>query len=234
MRSITDRLTPSIKWLLIANVFVYFFYVFVKDARPWIALHLALGPGFFSGEIWQPISSLFVHVSPLFFFNLIGLWFVGASVEGAVGTRRFWGVFLGAGLVSNLAIAFSSHVMPHYAMSIHKEGCGYAVLALFVAQGRIFGRTPGRIVGNIYLQARTIAIIFVVWALLVNASQRDWPGVIGTVVTTAIGFFGATPGGWTVLRNFFANARDVSRARRLRRRFGVIDGGDRPSKKYVN
>jgi glycerol kinase len=56
----------------------------------------------------------------------------------------------------------------------------------------------------------------------------------GLAVAVAVGFFGAASGGFTELRTFFAQARDVAKARRMRRRFGVIEGGGRRPKKYVN
>jgi membrane associated rhomboid family serine protease len=188
--------------------------------------HLALGPGLFSGEIWQPVTSLFFHVDPLsFIFNLIGLWFVGATIERTQGRRRFIALFSTAGVLSNLAIAAVSQLSQRPAVS---TGCSYAVLALFVAFGRVFGGAQTQVFGGLYLRARTLAIIFVVWAAVMNLVQGDWAGLAGTVVTTAVGYFVGAPGGlqeaWAALK-----------ARRHRRRYRVIEGGGgRPRKKYMN
>jgi hypothetical protein len=47
-------------------------------------------------------------------------------------------------------------------------------------------------------------------------------------VATAVGYFGAAPGG-------FDGLRDALKVRRLRRRYRVIDGGaGRPPKNYMN
>jgi len=52
-----------------------------------------------------------------------------------------------------------------------------------------------------------------------------WPGV---VVASGAGYLGGGPGG---LRELWLTMK----ARRLRRRFGVFEGGrERPSKKYMN
>ena len=55
-----------------------------------IETHLALGPAALLGrpvpELWQLVTSLFVHLEPWsFFFNMLGLWFVGATIERQLG-----------------------------------------------------------------------------------------------------------------------------------------------------
>src|SRR4051812_23541132 len=89
MRPITERLSPVIKFLVIADALLYAFYIFVEKAQPFFDQHLALTLATLSGEAWQPLTSLFVHVRFItFLFNVIGLWFVGATIEHQVGTRR--------------------------------------------------------------------------------------------------------------------------------------------------
>ena len=191
---INERLTPTIKAFVVANAFIYFFYVFVRQARPLMEAHLVLGPGFLAGEVWQVLTSLFVNLNPLgFFFNLVGLWFIGAMIEKIRGTRRFVMLFLGAGVLANLAIAavwrLRSGGPPFY-----DDGCWNAVLALYVVFGRIHGRAQTRVFGGLYLQAQTLAIIFVVWAVA-NLARGDWGGLAGTAVASAVGYFGGAPGG---------------------------------------
>ena len=70
--------------------------------------------------------------------------------------------------------------------------------------------------------------------MAIISAQGDWHLLAGLAVAVIVGFFGAAPGGLTAIRTFLAQARDISRARRLRRRFGVIEGGERRPKKYVN
>jgi hypothetical protein len=86
----------------------------------------------------------------------------------------------------------------------------------------------------IFLQARYLMLIMVGWMVAASVAQGNWPALAGLAAALAVGYFGAGPGGWTEIRTFLANARDLGRARRLRRRFGVIEGGERRPKKYVN
>jgi membrane associated rhomboid family serine protease len=227
---IANRLTPTITAFVIAYAVLYFFYVFVQEARGPMAAHLAVGPGLFRGELWQPLTALFVHFDlGGFIFNTIGLWFVGAMIERTQGTRRFLTLFLGAGVLANLAIAGVNHLRL-YEAGYAFDGSSLAVLALFVAIGRIYGRAPMQVLGGLFLQARVLALIFVGWAVVADLYRRNWALLAGTLVATAVGYFAGAPGG---LRELY----DLFRARKLRRRYRVLDGGApraRAPKKYWN
>jgi membrane associated rhomboid family serine protease len=225
---IIERLTPTIKALVLVNVVVYVFYVFARPARSFMVAHLGLGPGLFAGEIWQPVTALFFHTSLLFVLNIIGLWFVGAALEKMRGTRPFLALFLGSGVLANLAIAGVSHLRAFEADQIRTEGCSYAVLALFVAFGRLLGRQQTRVLWNLFMPARTLAMVFVGLALLISLAQGDFGGVAGVLVASGAGYLGGGPGG---LRELWLTLK----SRRLRRRYRVYEGGrERPSKKYMN
>src|SRR3954447_15100977 len=110
---IAERLTPAIKAMVIADALIFFFYVFAKSLQGPMREHLGLGPGLFRGEVWQPVTALFVHFDPIgFLFNMVGLWFVGAFIEREHGTRRFLALFFASGILANLAIAGLSYRGP--------------------------------------------------------------------------------------------------------------------------
>ncbi len=195
MDTVASRMTPAIKALVIANTAVYLMYVFVKEIRPVMLEHLAVGESMLH-EPWQPITALFVHFDPLsFVLNLVGLWFVGAFIERTQGTRRF--VYGARGVYA---------------------GTSGAVLALFVAFARIYGPAPTQVLGTLYLKAHHLAMIFVGWAIIADLLRRDLASLAGTLVVTAVGYVLAAPGG-------LREAYDTFRARRLRQRYKVIDGG---------
>ncbi len=84
---------------------------------------LALTPEFHRGAwmssiarwCWQVFSFQFLHGSPMhLFLNCLSLYFVGPSVEQALGSRRFWKLFIfsgaGGGLLQVLLVnLFSNH-----------------------------------------------------------------------------------------------------------------------------
>src|SRR5216110_469434 len=136
-RRVNDYLTPTVKALVIADAAVYLFFVLVPPSRAFIEAHLTLTPGFFAGELWQPITALFVHLDFLnFLFNLIGLWSVGSTIDRARGTRRFLTLFFVTGVLANLAIAAFYRHYPAAPVSLH-DGAMFSVVALFVANARI-------------------------------------------------------------------------------------------------
>ena len=243
MRSITDRLTPAVKVIFTAMVVIFLFYIVVRQSRPFMEAHLVLGSRFFAGELWQPVTSLFVHIDFIgFFFGVLGLWFIGPFIEGQYGRRRFFILFFGGGIASNVAMAVVYFLLLSKTGLLTKlgpipftDGCWLATTSLFVAIGRLVGRQPMQMWPiPISFQARYLVFILLGFEVAMAASRRDVGALTGIAVAIAVGFFGAAPGGMSVLRSVFANARDAAKVRRLRRRFGVIDGGDRPSKKYVN
>src|SRR5437868_6156994 len=100
---ITARLTPTIKTIVVVLSTMFAFYLFVPASHPILA-RLVVGTRLLH-EPWQAVTGLFVHFSPLqFIFSLIGLWFVGATLEGMLGRRQFLVLYLGSGILANIAV----------------------------------------------------------------------------------------------------------------------------------
>jgi membrane associated rhomboid family serine protease len=229
MRPIVERLSPTIRNIVIAEAVVFSLYVMVASLRERITSHLALGPRLFAGEVWQLLTSLFVHTNALnFIFTMIGLWFVGATIERVFGRRRFLLLFFGTGLVANLVLA---GLMFLSGMPLPNEGCGDSVLALFVAFGVAYGRTPARVFGPLVLQARVLAWVFIGWAVLSLLFQlpASWPYLVATLIAQGVAYLLAG-GKLGVVSEFFAGLQGKPRAK-----FDVLDGGRRKDRnKYVN
>jgi membrane associated rhomboid family serine protease len=214
MDAITARLTPTIKKIVIVLTTSFVAYLFAGPARA-LFTYIALGPRVFHGQPWQLLTGLVIEVDPIvFLFNLLGLWFTGAMVERSLGTRRFLVLFLAAGVLSNVAIAATSQLWGWQP----PVGCWLAVHALFVAFARIFDREEMMIVPGLFVRARHIGIFWVVFALFMSAIRGDYPFVVGVVVSSITGFLLAGRGG-------LKEAFDTFRARRLRQRYKVLDGG---------
>ena len=231
----TGRLTPTIKTLIVVDTVIYLFYVVVRQSREFMEMHLALSAFIFRGELWQPVTSLFVHLDFLgFLFGMVGLWFIGGIIEKTQGTRRCATLFLAAGVLANLVIAGGFLLLGSARLSFD-DGTTFGTTALFVAFGRLYGRQSAQIWPiPISIQARYLVVILTGFLAAAFVTRGDWPHLAGLAVAVAVGFLGAAAGGLTELRTFFAHARDVAKARRMRRRFGVIEGGGRRPKKYVN
>ena len=228
-RPIIGRLSPAIRALLIAQVALYAVYLLVRPLRPMMALHLAISPRFFAGEYWQLVTATFLHLDPqALLYSVLGIWWAASDVERAQGTRRMVALFLVAGILTNLVVAMVSRHM--YGEVVIYGGASFAVIALFVAYGRIYDRTSANLFGVFSVQARYIAIAFVCWDVVMALAGPavDWTSLAGIATATVVGYFGATPGGLDGLW-------DALKIRRLRRRYRVIEGGaGRPPKNYMN
>jgi membrane associated rhomboid family serine protease len=227
-RPIAARLTPSVKTIVIAQACIYFFYVFVRGARVPMERHLAIGPGLFAGEVWQPLTSLFVNIDFLgFVFALIGLTFVGAFVERAEGTRRFFAFFVIAGVLANVTLAGVWRLRGGGPIP-YSDGPGFSTLAMFVAFARLHGRTQAQLWPLPFaVQARYLVLIIIGWFVAMSVANGNWPALPALAVTCLVGYLGAGP----------LNLRQAwlaYKARRLRSQYRVLEGGRKPKKKYLN
>lgn len=75
--------------------------VYIKASiDPYLAL---TREGILSGWIWQLLTFQFLHGSTLhLIFNLLGLWFLGRSVEQVLGRSRFVLAYFGSGIVGGV------------------------------------------------------------------------------------------------------------------------------------
>ena len=227
MRPITERLSPTIRNLVIAEAVLFGLYIMAAPLRLPITTHLALGPMFAVGQYWQPATALFVHLDLWsFVFDLIGLWFVDATIERTLGRRRFLIIFFGAGLAANVAMALLMTVLQWPGIY---AGCGDCVLAIFVALGVLFGRSEVRVFGTLVLQARVLTYVLVGMSVLSALLQRAWPSLAGTLVAVGMGYFlsgGKTGPILNVLTRWTRRRRNV---------LEVLEGGrGKRGKKYVN
>ncbi|MGI8422280.1 MAG: rhomboid family intramembrane serine protease, partial [Gaiellaceae bacterium] len=60
------------------------------------------GPAVANGDWWRLITSAFLHGGLLHIaFNMLALWWLGSSVELALGSRRYLGLYLASGLAGS-------------------------------------------------------------------------------------------------------------------------------------
>jgi membrane associated rhomboid family serine protease len=226
-RPVQDRLSPTITALVVVNALLFALYAVVKPSQAFIDAHLVLGPAALLArpipEVWQVVTSLFFHIDLWsFFFNLLGLWFVGATIERQLGRTRFLMLFLIPAVLGNLVMAGLMLIPGH---GERFAGSGLAVLALFVAFGRLYDRTPARILGGLVLEARTLTLILVAFALLADLLRGSMVALGGDVVALLTGYV-LSGGRGAGLRELFTRFG----RRGSKRRFSVVDGG-RPGSK---
>src|SRR5689334_4567418 len=84
-------LTRGVKWLGGITLAVSILVVTLGFRGDALRVRVHFSPGeFFRGSFWTPLTYTFLNPEPLsLLFGLLGLWFVGASLERMWGTRRF-------------------------------------------------------------------------------------------------------------------------------------------------
>jgi len=106
MRMRFPKLTPVVKWLLIANISIYVVSV-LTSLGPFIYDWFRLDTTSLSRalQIWRLISYQFLHDPRLIFhiiFNMLGLYFLGPTLERHWGSKRFLIFYLGCGVAGGL------------------------------------------------------------------------------------------------------------------------------------
>jgi membrane associated rhomboid family serine protease len=145
-------ITRTVKWLVIINVAVWFFGV-------WVAQRFFLPPnslfalfGLIPVQtlehfwLWQPVTYMFLHASnPMhILFNMLTLWMFGSELEMKWGRQFFLSYYficgIGAAILYVVALAtycFFSHDMLPLGEPV--VGASGAIYGLLVAYGMIYG-----------------------------------------------------------------------------------------------
>lgn len=215
-------MTPGIKYLIIANVLV-FFSVFISRGA-WTYM-FGLTPHYVvqSFAIWQLVTYLFVHASFWhIFFNMLILWMFGAELEQQWGTREFLKYYffcgIGAGLIT-LACNWNS-----VSTTVGASGAVFGVLLAFGL------RFPDRrILFMFILPMKTIHMVLVLVLLEVYYLWSQPNDGIGHMA-----HLGGLICGFLYLRKYRSINRlfDDLRWRRARKKFRIIspeeEESDRP------
>ncbi len=117
--------------------------------------------GLVRGELWRFLTPIFVHIGVIhFFFNSMGLYYIGYQLERILGPRWFLLVYLGAGIFGNIASAVTS-----VAMSAGASGALFGLLGSGYVLENLVGRRIEEVTGRrprrrIYAGMVVINIIF--------------------------------------------------------------------------
>jgi membrane associated rhomboid family serine protease len=133
---------PVIKYLLIANVAVFFVQVMLEgglltfQGEPlinWFARTFYLWPlGSGAFMPWQLVTYMFLHGGwQHIFFNMIMLWMFGVELENTWGSRKFLFMYFASGIVAGLANLLIAPLFTATGPTIGASGGVYGVLAAF-------------------------------------------------------------------------------------------------------
>lgn len=123
------------------------------------------------GEVWRFITAQYLHWDfGHIFVNMLGLHFLGRTLERDWGPRRFFGVYLAAGTLGTFFYLLLSMVgwLPRNGVLAGASGC---VLGLLGAAAVLYPRAEVLIYFMFPLKIRTAALLYGGWFVL-NLWQR--------------------------------------------------------------
>lgn len=102
-RGMMSNLSPVVKWILIANVLIYFGDALFFDEKIRSFGAFSIGTGLLGGRLWEFVTFQFLHGSVgHLLFNSIGLFFFGPWMERWWGQQKFLIFYLLSGVAGAL------------------------------------------------------------------------------------------------------------------------------------
>lgn len=139
-----QKIPPITRYLIIANVAVFFICLLFPTVQKFLIDEGALYPVFYNAngtlhfnlhfKLWQLVSYMFLHANlPHIFFNMYSLWMFGGVIERTLGRNRFLVFYfisgIGAGLCQILMQLFTAD--SDLAATIGASGACYGILLAF-------------------------------------------------------------------------------------------------------
>jgi len=141
MRTAFPKLTPVVKWLLIINIGVFLMAIIIRPfgifIYEWFQLDATSVPR--AIQLWRLITYQFLHAPGFIIhilFNMLGLFFLGPTLERHWGSKKFLIFYLGCGVAGALFYFFLVvvRVMPAGEMI----GASGAILGMLAACAILF------------------------------------------------------------------------------------------------
>ena len=141
MRMSFPKLTPVVKWLLIINIGVFIAAITIRPLGvfiyEWFELDArSLGRAL---QLWRLITYQFLHDPNYYwhiFLNMLGLFFLGPTLERHWGSKRFLPFYLGCGIAG--ALFYMLLVGVRFLPSIPMVGASGAILGMLAACAILF------------------------------------------------------------------------------------------------
>ncbi|MEN7973658.1 MAG: rhomboid family intramembrane serine protease [Verrucomicrobiota bacterium] len=152
-------ITPAVKYLLIINivVFVLEFYFGIGLGRVF-----ALRAGWYrTFEVGQLFTYMFIHGGPWHLFaNMLGLYFIGPTVERTLGSYRFFILYYVSGMLGGLGWSLLADPMGPPCV-----GASGAVMGILGAFGALYPNAKLLLYFIIPVRAWVLVLALAIWEL---------------------------------------------------------------------
>jgi membrane associated rhomboid family serine protease len=148
-------MTKWVKFLLIANVIIFFFQM-TSDA---FTANFAFTPTLFFRQPWTLVTYMFLHGGlGHIFFNMLGLYFFGSRVEDRLGSNKFITLYFISGITGGLF----GFMFP----MVSVIGASGALFGVMLAYAWFWPKDRIMIYGVIPVEARVLVIIYGVMSVM--------------------------------------------------------------------
>lgn len=184
-------MTPIVRLLLISNIAVFFLEQSLGDRFIETFALWPLGPRFGG---WQLLTCAFLHANAAhIFMNMFGLWMFGREVERALGSARFFNLYILSAFTASLTQLLVTTGIGADEPTLGASGAVFGVLGAFAM---LF---PRRIIMLLFppipMQARTFIFFYALIEL--------FAGVYGTSAGIAhFAHLGGLAGGILIVRHW--------------------------------
>jgi membrane associated rhomboid family serine protease len=171
MRMSFPVLTPAVKFLLITNIGVFLVGVIFQPLQNFLYGWFQLDATSFvrAIQLWRVITYQFLHASFMhIFMNMLGLYFLGPTLEKYWGTRKFLPFYLGCGAAG--ALFYVLLVAVNFLPPGQMIGASGAILGLLAACAILF---PNFVIFIYFfpLPIRVAALGLIIWYLVAIISK---------------------------------------------------------------
>jgi membrane associated rhomboid family serine protease len=228
-------LTKAVKWLLIINAGVFLLELIIGRFEGgldflYYDLCISFDRFFFHGELWQPVTYMFLH-DPMgishILWNMLMLWMFGSPLESFWGSRGFLKFYFISGIGAAVAILLVGFFIPSQ-REIPTLGASGALYAMLVAFGFLFPNSLIYLFGLFPIKGKHLVMLFVglgiVQALTLGGTNVSLSAHFGGML---MGFFLVT--GWWKPKKAWDRIklwRMKRKYRKLSKKIRVIDRDD--------
>lgn len=166
-----NRLPIAIRTIILINVIFFLVQTLGGNTlNRWLIENLGFNPSFptFITQPWRLITYAFLHANFMhILFNMLWLWWMGKSVEEAIGPRSFTVIYLGAAILGALLDAAIAQIFG----VVLVIGASGAVTGILVAFAMLYPRAPIMLFLLPPIQARYFVIGWVTLDILFVGSS---------------------------------------------------------------
>ncbi len=151
------QLTPVVKYLLIANVAIFFLQQVLPNVlEQWGAYNTRLAVNQF--QVWRFVTYMFLHggVSHIL-FNMLGLWMFGTQIEALWGQRTFLLYYFVCGLGGSLMYGLFALLGIGGGWMLGASG---SIMGLLLAYGMTYPNNQIFLMGILPIKAKYMVVLY--------------------------------------------------------------------------